>query len=113
MLVLLMAATATIFMIMMMQVDKIKEPAGRLFSFTTIPNKAGDSLVFEVWAHDYTHALKMAYKYRITHIPDLNKKDIVRWAKITELDIVTREVIDVIIDRSTDDVLVIAETKAE
>ena len=101
MLVLLMALTATIFVIMVMQVDELKYPVGRLFSFTTLPDNKGNSLVFEVWAHDYTHALKMAYKYRVTHLENLDKTVVTKWAKIQELDPTTKEVIDTIIDRET------------
>ena len=43
MLVLLMALTATIFVIMVMQVDELKYPVGRLFSFTTLPDNKGNS----------------------------------------------------------------------
>jgi len=108
MLVLLMALTATIFVIMTMQVDKLDQPQNRLFRFTTLPDKENSSLLFEVWANDYTHALKMAYKYRRTHLKNIDRTNLIRWYKVEELDPISKETIKLILENKPE----IAKQKA-
>ena len=109
MLIFLMAITATVFVIMMMQVDKIHEPSNRLFRFTTMPSASHQSFIFEVWSGDYTQALKMAYKYRLAHEQEAKVGPYMRWQLIEELDTIDRSTINVIFKRDSEDILPEAE----
>ena len=83
-LVLLIAATATIFVMIQMSINKTPE---HKYRFTAAQNGSETKFIFDVFSNDYEDALTLANKIKDSYEMDLE------WLQIEERDPTTDELI--------------------